>query len=161
MKSIVNAHWPQLEQLHVWFGADRDAPEELGGGWDPQGIDRQPLIQPILDAKGLPNLRELGLMNCCYTDQFLAALVDSRILPQLEVLRVWGGTMFDAGARTILDHYDRFAHLQVLDVSDNFLDDEMQEKLSNLDIDVLIGRQNEPGDWGETEAPMRYPTLGE
>ena len=161
-RSIIDAQWPQLESLYLWFGADRDAPDELGGSYgNDSATDRLPLIQPILDGESLPNLRALGLMNCCYTDQFVHALAQSKVLRQLTHLNFWGGTMAADGVKTIVDHVDRFAHLEHLDVGQNFLDADAVAKLSALPFDVNVRDQKEPGDWGEDDTPMRYPTLAE
>ena len=82
----------------------------------------------ILAAEGLTNVRHLGLMNAIFTDDICAALVDSKILPQLETLDLSMGCMTSAGVETILASKRAFAHLKKLDVSDNAIADNLAER---------------------------------
>lgn len=108
IQSLAAAKWPELETLKIWFGSSDYG---FSGGIDD--------IQPILDARGLPKLKYLGLMNAEFTDDVIEPLIRSRILPQLEVLDLSYGTMTDEGAQRIAANKAAFAHLEQLKLAQN------------------------------------------
>lgn len=111
--AIVNGALPALERLTLWFGS-----RNYGGDCTAADLTR------LLDGKAFPKLKHLGLMNAEFSDDLCAALAQAPIVDQLESLDLSLGTMSDAGARSLLDARERFAHLARFDVSDNFLTDE-------------------------------------
>lgn len=144
VKSIANAKWPKLERLEVWFGSDNYGAE--GGVED---------IQPILDGKGLPNLKQLGLRNSEFTDALAQALPTAKVLPQLETLDISMGTLSDEGARALADKAAAFAHLKQLDVTENTLTDEGQSLLPKAIPHANVGNQR------DYEEEYRYSAVGE
>ncbi|QQR47138.1 WGR domain-containing protein [Myxococcus xanthus] len=144
VKSIANAKWPKLERLEVWFGSDNYGAE--GGVED---------IQPILDGKGLPNLKQLGLRNSEFTDALAQALPTAKVLPQLETLDISMGTLSDEGARALADKAAAFAHLKQLDVTENTLTDEGQALLPKAIPHANVGNQR------DYEEEYRYSAVGE
>jgi uncharacterized protein (TIGR02996 family) len=144
VKSIAAAKWPKLERLEVWFGSDNYGGE--GGVED---------IQPILDGKGLPNLKSLGLCNSEFTDELCKVLPSAKVLKQLERLDLSQGTMSDEGARVLAEHAAAFAHLKHLDVQRNTLTDEGEKLVAKLCPSVAAGDQR------EFDEDYRYAAVGE
>jgi len=134
-RNIASAHWPKLESLSLQFG-----PARAG-----EATDDPEVVQPILDAVGLPALRHLGITNCDFTDAICERLVDSKILPQLQTLDLSMGTMSATGASILLQHRSHFAHLRELDLDDNYLPDTTREALSTLGTLIHFGTQRNDG----------------
>jgi uncharacterized protein (TIGR02996 family) len=138
-RSICKARWPKLERLSLQFGrryenATTDAKE----------------VRPLLAAKGLPNLKHLGITNAEFTDAVCGELPRSKVLPQLEELDLKMGTMGEEGARAIIENADKFEHLELLDVQDNYLEG-MWPELRGVCAKVVFGDQrgsadSDPGD---------------
>jgi hypothetical protein len=148
VKAIASAKWPALEKLEIWFGA-----EEYGAGGDVE------LIGPILEAKGLSKVRELGLKNSEFADDICKALPGSKIAKQIEVLDLSLGVMSDAGAEALVSKAGAFPKLKKLDVSDNYLSDDGVKLLDKLGVEVEVGDQDE-GDEDDGEI-YRYVQVGE
>ncbi|QSQ27472.1 WGR domain-containing protein [Pyxidicoccus parkwayensis] len=144
VKSIAAATWPKLEKLEVWFGQDNYGGE--GGVED---------IQPLLDGKGLPNLKSLGLCNTEFTDDLCKVLPKAKLLAQLERLDLSKGIMSDEGARILAESAAAFAHLKHIDFTENTLTDEGERLVSKLCPSVSAGNQR------EFEEDYRYSAVGE
>jgi uncharacterized protein (TIGR02996 family) len=146
--SIVKASWPKLEHLDVWFGM-----EEYGAEGD---LDD---IKALLDGKGLPALRHLGLKNCSFADDVARVIGKSKILPQLETLDLSMGNMSDAGADALVSSKDAFAKLKGLDVSTNCISNAGVRRLKGLCRGLEAGDQREADEYdGEVH---RYVAVGE
>jgi uncharacterized protein (TIGR02996 family) len=130
VRSIARASWPKLERLEVWFGSRASGAE---GGVDD--------LQPLLGARGMPELRHLGLCNAEFTDALCEALPESKVLKQLRTLDLSKGTMTDAGAEKLVANATAFAHLQRLDVTQNQIGARAAERLAKLCPDVQFGYQ--------------------
>jgi len=144
IESACRASWPRLERLVLWLG---DA------GYGAEGTIND--LEPILAAEGLPQLRELGLMNCELTDEICERLPGAAVAGLIERLDLSMGTMSDAGARALAAGREAFGRLERLDVSMNYLTDAGVQALRGLCPSVIVGEQQE-GDEGE-----RYVTVGE
>ncbi|WP_163997171.1 WGR domain-containing protein [Pyxidicoccus caerfyrddinensis] len=144
LKSIAAAKWPKLERLEVWFGQENYGGE--GGVED---------IQPILDGKGLPNLKALGLCNAEFVDELCKVLPKTKVLPRLERLDLSQGTMSDEGARILAESAAAFAHLKHLDFTRNTLTDEGERAVAKLCPSVSAGNQR------EFDEDYRYSAVGE
>ena len=92
----------------MWFGDDNYGAE---GDLD--------AIKLLLDGKGLPALRHLGLKNCQFADDIARVIGKSKILPQLETLDLSLGNMSDEGADALVASKAAFANLKGLDSSAN------------------------------------------
>ena len=118
VRSIADARLPALETLRVWFGAEH------------YGADGEvSMLEPLFSGKGYPALRDLGLMNCEYQNEIAEALAGSPLLQQLQCVDLSMGTMTDEGAKVLLEQYDRFKHLEHIDVSDNYISPAMADAL--------------------------------
>ena len=148
VKSIVSAHWPKLEHLEMWFGR-----ADYGAGGD---VDD---IKPLLDGKGLPALRTLGLKNCEFTDDIARVIGKSKILPQLETLDLSMGTMTDDGVDALLSSKAAFAKLKALDLSRNYISDKGRRRLKGLCGGLEAGDQREADEYDDEV--HRYAAVGE
>jgi uncharacterized protein (TIGR02996 family) len=144
VKSIVTAKWPKLERLEIWFGSENYGAE--GGVKD---------LRPLLEGKGVPNLKRLGLRNSEFADELCQVLPTAKVLPQLETLDLSMGTMSDEGASTLAEHAAAFAHLRELDVTENLLTAEGQKRVAKLARSVSTGNQR------EFDEDDRYAAVGE
>jgi uncharacterized protein (TIGR02996 family) len=147
-QQIGAARWPALERLELWLG------DSLYGG--DASVDD---LQDLLAGEGLPALRDLALANCEFTAELCRVLPSAAVLPRLRSLDLSKGTLTDEGAHALLAHADSFAHLDSLDLDENFLSDEMCAQLASLCKHVILGVQREPAEWdGE---PRYFVAVGE
>jgi uncharacterized protein (TIGR02996 family) len=146
VQSIVKANWPKLERLEVWFGSDNYGAE--GGVED---------IQPLLDGKGVPALKHLGVRNAQFTNALCQVLPGAKILPQLESLDLSMGTMTDEGVAALAANAAAFKHLKRLDVTENLLSGDAQKQVAKLGEHVAHGNQRE----GYDDDDYRYVAVGE
>jgi len=144
VESITTAKWPKLERLEVWFGGDHPGQER-----------RVEELQPILEGRGLPNLKALGLCNAEFTDALCRVLPGAKVLPRLERLDLSRGTLSDEGARLLAENAAAFAHLQHLDVTENALTEEGQRLVAALCPSVSAGNQR------DFDGDRRYAAVGE
>jgi len=148
VKALAKATWPSLERLVVWFGRD-----EYGGGGDISDLG------PLLDARAVPKLRHLGLMNSEWADDLCRVLPKAKVVRQLSVLDLSMGTMTDDGAQALIDGAAAFRHLDLLDVSGNYLTKAKKRALEGIAKKVQFGTQREPDEYEGTI--YRYTSVGE
>jgi uncharacterized protein (TIGR02996 family) len=149
VEAIAKSHWPKLERLEVWFGA-----ENYGAGGE---VDD---IQPLLKGKNLPKLKHLGLCNAEFTNELCQVLHQSKILEQLETLDLSMGTMTDEGAAALAANAAAYKHLKHLDVTRNMLSDEGAKQVAKLCESVARGNQRR-GYGNEDDDNYRYVAVGE
>ncbi len=116
---------PLIEDLEVWFGSD-----EYGADCSIEDV------APLL-AKKMPQLKRLGLKNAEFGDDICKAVVESALLPQLEVLDLTMGIITDEGGQALVAAKDKLAHLSKLTVRGYFSDD-LVEQLNKLACDRTI-----------------------
>lgn len=144
IESINKAHWPKIESLTIWFGA-----EDYGSEGS---IDD---LQDIFSGKNLTHLTHLGLMNCEFTDQICEAIGQTTIAKQLQTLDLSKGTMTDEGAHALARHKDVFSNLRQLNIDSNYLSNEGTEALSQFCAQVSNRHQQDADEWGA------YVSVGE
>ncbi|MEZ4237166.1 MAG: TIGR02996 domain-containing protein [Myxococcota bacterium] len=130
---------PALQRLELGFGSE-DYGAEVGVGD----------LAALLDGSALASVTDLGLMNAEFTDDLVDALLASPLLARLEALDLSMGTMTDRGADALLGARDRWAHLQRLDVSDNFLGDERVaalEAVEGPEVSATGQKEDEDPEW--------------
>jgi len=142
LRSIVNANWPKLERLDVWFGSEN---------YGAQGTVA--LVQPVLDRES--RIAHLGFVNCEFSSELLAATLQSKLLPQLKVLDFSMGVLGDADAELLLRNAGRLKHLERLDLSSNLFNERVDELRAALPNAVLEDQRDD--DDGE----YRYCAVGE
>ena len=142
LQSIINAKWPKLERLDVWFGSD---------GYGAEGSVA--LVQPLLDGVGIEHVTHLGFVNCEFSSELLVATLQSKVLPKLKVLDFSKGVLGDADVEVLLKNVDRLKHLERLDLSENLIND--VDMLKAAMPNAIVHEQR--GDDGE----YRYCAVGE
>ena len=116
--SLQNSQLPALKTLIVYIGVED------------YGFDTSLDIVMKLASKSLfPSLTHLGLVNSEEQNEIVRRVLESDILPQLEVLALSCGTLTDEGAEHLLKHADRLSHLTLLDLYHHYLTEQMQKKL--------------------------------
>ena len=144
LDAIVSARLPALERLELWFGSTT------------YGCDiTAEAVAPILDGAH-PSLTHLALANAEFTDASCAMLATSRLLPRLHTLDLSRGTMTATGLAALVAAAPAFAHLDVLDLSQNHLVGELDPRVHALARRVVVDDQREPFDDGD-----RYVAVGE
>ncbi len=144
-KRVVDADWPALERLEVWFGQDN-----YGGTCTANAV------ATLLARTDLPKLVHLGLRNAEFTNELIPLLERSPVLKQLKTLDLSMGCLTDEGARALVEHQAAFAHLSSLDVSQNGLSDDGQRLVAKVAKKVEVGSQREFDD-----DDSRYTAVGE
>ncbi len=135
LKSIVEAQWPRLESLVLYFGDDEY-------GCDCKVKD----LAPLFDASGIWGVKKLGLCNSKFADDIAKALPKSKILKQIKHLDLSKGAMGEAGAQAILANAAAFKHLETLDLSENYIPDELCDKLKDVCAGVNVEEQGDEED---------------
>lgn len=133
LRSILEAEWPGLEALTIWFG---DA--NYGAECDPADLDSL-----LAGRLALPRLTTLGLGNAEFTDDLIPLLAASPLLPRLERLDLTMGTLSDAGAEALASHKAAFRHLKQLDLRHNCLSEDGQELVRALGPFVVADEQDD------------------
>lgn len=132
---VARAKWQELQRLTLYFGSD-----DYGGLEDPEPVAR------LLQTAPPPPLRHLGLCNAMFSDQLPALLLDSPWLKGLRSLDLSEGTLGPDGARVLLTHAAKFQHLDTIDLSHGYLDDELQAQLRSTFRQVSLNSMQDPDD---------------
>jgi uncharacterized protein (TIGR02996 family) len=119
LRSFASGKLPALRFIDLWIGSNNY-------GSDGSVED----LAPLLAGDNVPSLTHLGIINCEFTDDVVTALVHSKLLPRLRELSLAHGMMTDAGAAALVKHADAFQHLDLLDVSGNYV----REQVANLRV---------------------------
>lgn len=151
VRSIVNAKWPKLERLEVWFGT----PTLFGSQDSVECGERE--VALLLNGKGLTKLKHLGLRNTRFTGALCEALSGAKVLHRLESLDLSTCMLMDEEAAALARHAAAFKRLKHLDVSRNFLSGEGEKLMATLCASVATGPQN----WSEDEHAHYYEALEE
>lgn len=125
----------KLESLEVWFGSSDYGAEAT--------VDD---IAPLLDAKHLPRVKHLGLMNAEIVEDVCRVLPHASILAQLRSLDLSMGTLSDSGIEPLLQNRDAFSHLVELNVDDNYLSEAAVESLREAFGDAVVWSQSKEED---------------
>ena len=150
IESIAKAKLPNLQSLKLYLGVE-------DYGFDYGSIDN---IKSLLDKTKFPKLKYLGLMNSQYSDEIVAMVLESDILPQLNVLDLSWGTVSDKGGKLLVDAAEKLSHLDLLNLEYHYMSEDMMAELKKLPIkvDVTDPQQDEDDD---DDDPWRYPMLTE
>ncbi|MCJ8273712.1 MAG: hypothetical protein MJK04_30480, partial [Psychrosphaera sp.] len=147
LSQVANATLPALTRLDLWLGDE-------GYGWDGSVED----IKPMTSKANFPGLTHLALCNSEIQDEVTRALCEGDIVSQLITLDLSKGVMSDVGGQLILDNAVKLANVE-LDLTDNFLSDEMSDKLAASGLNANVNDQEEPDeDDGEI---CRYVSVSE
>ena len=139
MKAVTTAVWPSLEMLSLQIGPETD-------GTAVKTKD----ITPLFDGENLPRLKHLGIDNYNHTGELIEPIATSKILPQLTRLDLRMGTLGDEHVAQLFRLQKAFAHLDKLDLDDNYLGKESKKLFAQAKLPVNLGEQREdegdPGD---------------
>ncbi len=124
--SIAEASWPALETLNVWCGSAEHGFRTTIGDFS-----------RLLTAVRLPALRHLGVINSRFEGELIECLARSSLLRQLRTLDLSKGTIADSAWATLDANRDAFAHLERIDLSENFIHG---PPISGLSLDVSAQR---------------------
>jgi len=147
-KDLGAATLPKLKHLELMFGR-----EDYGCSSSVKSL------AGILSGKGLPKLETLGLKNSEWEVELIDAIASSKVLPQLKVLDLSMGVLFQDGAAALIKHQAKFAHLKKLILDDNYLEAQ-KDALAKAFPMVELGEQRELEGEPDDEY-SRYTSVGE
>jgi hypothetical protein len=144
MRSLACLNCPKLKTLKLDFG-DRDRP------W---GEPMSPASFAMLHQgkANVPALETLRLWNTRTTNEYVATLPDSKLLPQLKELDLSRGDLSDAGAQTFINSKSAFMHLKKLDLTRNHLTKASMDRLRAVYGKKVDVQYNTPNKSSSTRA---------
>ncbi len=135
-KNIATAKLPSIKHLEIYYGTDN-----YGGDCTIKEV------KPLLDRTDLPKLEYLGLKNSEFMNDIAKAIPTAKILKQLKTLDLSLGTMTDEGALALAAHPDAFKHLDVLDLTRNYLTKKGIDAVKKLAKKVITADQETADEW--------------
>lgn len=126
--ALGRAKLPQLQHLDLCLGS-------AAYGGTCTDVD----LAWLLAGDGLPRLRWLGLRNSELLDELPTLLAASPLLERLEHLDLSHGILTDAGACELLEWWQRFAHLDRIEIFGHYVSDNVLEQLQHLLPNLKIG----------------------
>lgn len=147
-KNIATAKLPSIKHLEIYYGTDN-----YGGDCTIKEV------KPLLDRTDLPKLEYLGLKNGEFMNDIAKAIPTAKILKQLKTLDLSLGTMTDEGALALAAHPDAFKHLEVLDLTRNYLTKKGIDAVKKLAKKVVTADQEEAD--GDGDDAYRYVRIAE
>ncbi|MBA2538973.1 MAG: molybdenum metabolism regulator, partial [Deltaproteobacteria bacterium] len=166
---------PHLETfVHISSGLDKSVPIDIGkaslpelrrlelyiGQEDYGNTCKVKSFAGILEGAGLPRLEHLGIVNSEWEKELIVALAKSPLVKRLKTLDLSKGILFREGAAALLEHAAAFRHLELLDVSDNYLEAAECKAIKKAIPRAHVDDQKEVEDWDGDHA-YRYVTVGE
>jgi uncharacterized protein (TIGR02996 family) len=148
-KNIATATMPKIKHLEIYYGTD-----DYGGDCTIKQV------KPLLDRTDLPKLEYLGIKNSEFADDIAAAIGGAKILKGLKTLDLSLGTMTDEGAKALAAAKDSLAHLEVLDLTRNYLTKTGINLVKGICKKVITTGQEEAEDYGDGET-YRYCQIRE
>ncbi|MBS5822716.1 MAG: STM4015 family protein [Clostridium argentinense] len=135
IEEIIEGELPNLEKLELYFG-------DSNYGFDANIED----IIPFTKRENFPKLKYLGLKNSEIQDEICEKVFEGDIIEELEVLDLSLGTLTDKGAKIILDNIGKVSHLKKLDLTYNYIKEDMlkvlEERLGELDIEYSLSQED-------------------
>ena len=114
----------------------------------------------ILEGKGLPRLEYLGIVNSEWERELIVALARSPLVKRIRTLDLTKGTMWREATQALLENAAAFRHLELLDLADNYFDDEMARAIKKAIPCANVDDQKQLDD-DDDDDPYRYVTVGE
>ncbi len=146
---LLAAELPELTDLELWFGSQRE-------GADCTVVE----LAPLLDGRRFATVLHLGLRNSELADELGRVLPVSKIAARLESLDLSMGTMTDEGAIALAAGASSFPQLQSLNVDQNFIRSAGLDALRAAFREVIAETQKDDDDSIEGEI-HRYVTVSE
>ncbi len=147
LRALDRADLPKVERLAIALGDPGVGMHEFA---TPITLDD---LGVLLESTRLRGLRHLRLTGARFADELVAVLARATILSGLVTLDLSLGDLTERGAATLLEHHQRFAHLDELELSQTTLDESAASRLEgalpNVHVDDLRGNE----DWSEVDEP--------
>lgn len=131
LRDLAAASWPHLERLELFLGSTN-----YGADYTIEDVSR-------LLATPFPKVTALGLTGYELGDDLAPLIAQSPLVRQLRSLDLSSSTMGPSAAEALLARADRFAHLESLNLAENFFPSTATAALATLCRDVVLGKQNE------------------
>lgn len=129
LTDLAKASLPALEHLELYFGR-----EDYGN------TCTMATLAKLLASTGMPKLSYLGLKNSEWEADFVKTIAKGRLLSKIARLDLSLGVFHTEGPQALIDHAARFAHLESIDLTDNFIPDDtcraLRQALPNVDCDL-------------------------
>lgn len=153
---LQKCEFPNLERLEVYLG-------EENYGFDATMED----IKGLMSKELYPSLKYLGIKNSELQNEIFEAVLESDILPQLEVLDISYGTFDNKGAKVLLENIEKLKHLDKINIEYNFLTEEYINKLAEAaekyDIEIETDQSEVDLEWDDeaNDYEWKYPYITE
>lgn len=119
IKEIEEAELPELKKLLLYIGSDN------------YGFDGDAdTVRSLLANSDFPKLEYLGIADSEIQDELTAVVLDCKYIDRITTLDLSCGTITDKGGELLLGKLPELKNLKKLDLSYNYLSDEMKDKLT-------------------------------
>lgn len=138
IKEIEEAELPKLKKLLVYIGS-----ENYGFDGDAD------TVRSLLANSDFPELEYLGIADSEIQDELTAVVLDCKYIDSITTLDLSCGTITDKGGELLLKKLPELKNLKKLDLSYNYLSDEMKEKLTAAApaVEMDLSDSQEADEW--------------
>lgn len=138
IKEIEEAELPELKKLLLYIGSDN------------YGFDGDAdTVRSLLTNSDFPELEYLGIADSEIQDELTAVVLDCKYIDSITTLDLSCGTITDKGGELLLKKLPELKNLKKLDLSYNYLSDEMKEKLTAAApaVEMDLSDSQEADEW--------------
>lgn len=138
IKEIEEAELPELKKLLLYIGSDN------------YGFDGDAdTVRSLLENSDFPELEYLGIADSEIQDELTAVVLDCKYIDSITTLDLSCGTITDKGGELLLKKLPELKNLKKLDLSYNYLSDEMKEKLTAAApaVEMDLSDSQEADEW--------------
>ena len=138
IKEIEEAELPELKKLLVYIGSDN------------YGFDGDAdTVRSLLANSDFPKLEYLGIADSEIQDELTAVVLDCKYIDSITTLDLSCGTITDKGGELLLKKLPELKNLKKLDLSYNYLSDEMKDKLTAAapGVEMDLSDSQEAEEW--------------
>ena len=138
IKEIEEAELPELKKLLVYIGSDN------------YGFDGDAdTVRSLLANSDFPELEYLGIADSEIQDELTAVVLDCKYIDSITTLDLSCGTITDKGGELLLKKLPELKNLKKLDLSYNYLSDEMKDKLTAAapGVEMDLSDSQEAEEW--------------
>lgn len=138
IKEIESAKLPNLKKLLLYIGVPN-----YGFDGDAE------TVRSLLANSDFPKLEYLGITDSEIQDELTQAVLESKYADRVTTLDLSCGTITDKGGELLLAKLPELKKLKKLDLSYNYLSDEMQEKLMAAapSVEMDLSDSQEAEEW--------------
>ena len=138
IKEIEEAELPELKKLLLYIGS-----ENYGFDGDAD------TVRSLLANSDFPELEYLGIADSEIQDELTAVVLDCKYIDSITTLDLSCGTITDKGGELLLKKLPELKNLKKLDLSYNYLSDEMKEKLTAAApaVEMDLSDSQEADEW--------------